>query len=83
MQSWTHGEKGPLAHLVYNGGPYEITQRKAPVVETQLEDTFKAALDKHINIALMAFIPHPSSITLTVTANAYTLPLYFDQLSAS
>lgn len=53
------------------------------MVETQLEDTFKAALDKHINIALMAFIPHPSSITLIVTANAYTLPLYFDQLSAS
>lgn len=48
-------------------------------METQLEDTFKAALDKHINIALVAFIPHPSSITLTVTANAYTLPPYFDQ----
>ncbi|KAG2754872.1 hypothetical protein P692DRAFT_20950748 [Suillus brevipes Sb2] len=52
-----------------------------PVVETQFEDIFKAALDKHINIALVAFILNPSSITLTVTANAYTDPQYLDQLS--
>lgn len=57
-------------------------QRKVPVVETQLEGTFKAALDKHINAALVIFILHPSSITLTVTANAYTLPPHFDQLSS-
>jgi hypothetical protein len=58
-------------------------QRKVPVVETQLEGTFKPALDKHINAALVAFILHPSSITLTVTANAYTPPPHFDQFSAS
>jgi hypothetical protein len=57
MQSWTHWAKGPLAYLVDNGGPHEMfPQRKVPVVETQLEDTFKVALDQHINIALVAFI---------------------------
>jgi hypothetical protein len=52
------------------------------VAETQLEDIFKAALDGHINIALVAFLLYPSSITLTITASAYTLPQPFEQLSA-
>lgn len=60
-----------------------FSQRTVPVVETQLEGTFEAALDKYINVALVPFILHPSSITLIVTANAYTLPPHFDQFSAS
>lgn len=33
-----------------------LSQRKVPIVETHLEDTFKAILDKHMDIGLVAFI---------------------------
>jgi hypothetical protein len=55
---------------VNNGCPQEIhPERKVPTVETQLEDTFKAARDNHINTISVTFILYPLPTVPAVTAN--------------